>query len=219
MPGASLKNDFAAAVIAGGRSQRMGRDKAQLRWPDGPSLLERQLDVLRQLQPAELWISARADQALPQLAADVARANDAGDAGPLGGIVELLRATRQPRVLVLAVDMPLIDSATLQLLLRCPKPGAVFDVQGRLEPLAALYPVTWKPLAEAALAGNEHSLQRLLRTADAARCFTIMPADDPSRFANWNTPADVPANVFTPSSRPSGSQAPKPHVDDLGSSS
>lgn len=219
MPGASLKHDFAAAVIAGGRSQRMGRDKAQLRWPGGPSLLERQLEVLRQLQPAELWVSARADQELPQLAADVARVNDAGDVGPLGGIVELLRATRQPRVLVLAVDMPLIDSATLQLLLRCPKPGALFDVQGHLEPLAALYPVTWKPFAEAALSGDEHSLQRLLRAADAVRCFEVIPADDPLRFANWNTPADVPANVFTPSSRPSGSTDQEPRVDDLGRSS
>ena len=52
-----IDEPFAAVLLAGGRSRRMGRDKALLPLADGRLLWQRQWDVLRELGPAELFVS------------------------------------------------------------------------------------------------------------------------------------------------------------------
>jgi molybdopterin-guanine dinucleotide biosynthesis protein A len=50
---------FSAVILAGGRSQRMGCDKAWLLF-EGKSLLARQIELVRQVEPEEIFISGRA---------------------------------------------------------------------------------------------------------------------------------------------------------------
>src|SRR5690606_4119732 len=74
-----LSVPYAATVLAGGRSTRMGQDKAGLSHPaTGEPLLLHQLNLLRQLHPAptHLAVSARHGQALPRLPADAQRIDD-----------------------------------------------------------------------------------------------------------------------------------------------
>lgn len=181
--------DFAAVVLAGGRSTRMGAEKASLRLPDGRTLLARQLDLLAELHPTGLFVSARSGQTLPPLPPGVRRIDDDGTAGPLGGIVAVLLAATHPRLLVVAVDLPHLDAPTLRRLLRGPG-GAVPRAAGRLEPLVAVYPRSFAPLAEAALARGEPGLQRLLAAPEAAGLFSIVPMEDARPFFNWNHPQD-----------------------------
>src|SRR5207248_5870565 len=51
---------ISAVLLAGGKSRRMGEDKATVLFQDMP-LWEIQLDLLRKLQPDELFISAQSD--------------------------------------------------------------------------------------------------------------------------------------------------------------
>src|SRR5438094_7110110 len=51
---------ISAVLLAGGESRRMGRDKASIAL-DGKLLWQNQLELLRTLNPTEIFISARSD--------------------------------------------------------------------------------------------------------------------------------------------------------------
>lgn len=129
---------LAVALIAGGRSTRMGRDKAWLQDAAGRELWRGRLDLLKELGAGEILISCREDQ--KELAGRGARLihDQWVDAGPMGGIVSCLEAVGADRLLVLAVDLPGITLKVLTALLaasqgepvtgsppcrQCPEPG------------------------------------------------------------------------------------------------
>jgi molybdopterin-guanine dinucleotide biosynthesis protein A len=91
-------------------------------------------------------------------------------------------------VLVVPVDLPLIDAATLQALLRADRTGVAAVVpraHGRLQPLCALY-------CPAALAGLE-AFDVTARAIDVVTALGIRELDglDPMAFFNVNRPEDV----------------------------
>jgi molybdopterin-guanine dinucleotide biosynthesis protein A len=184
---------FAVAVLAGGRSSRMGRDKALLEL-GGRTLLARQVALARELGPAEVWVAGRAQA---ELAGVDARgiADAVPGAGPMGGLAAVLAATRARHVLLLAVDMPALTAAFLGRVLAARAAGVGVAPRTRRgwEPTAALYPAELAPLAREALAANRLGLHALLDAAAAAGTLRALPVAerDEHLLANWNTPADV----------------------------
>ena len=75
-------NEFAATLIAGGRSRRMGTDKAFLDWRGRP-LWEHQLEKLRALAPSRVMLSCRSDQFFPPLTDSQPVHDQWPDCGPL----------------------------------------------------------------------------------------------------------------------------------------
>ncbi len=182
--------NFAAVLLAGGRSTRMGRDKATL-IIDGQPLWERQLATLRALGPRELFISGRRDG--PYAGAGVEIIEDSvPDLGPLAGIAAVLRRSECPHVLVLAIDLPGMTADFLATLLHeeCP----IVPRHARFfEPLAAVYPKSALPIAEALLREDERSMQRFVSRLIGARLtrpFAIAPAHGRC-FENINAPGDL----------------------------
>jgi len=190
-PAVTANPNFAALLLAGGRSTRMGTDKAALHLDDAP-LWQRQLATLRALAPAELYISGRRDG--PFAAAGVEIIEDlVSDLGPLGGFAAAFARIEAPRVLVLAIDLPLITPDFLRTLLA--EPGGVIPQRGDFfEPLAALYPRTAAPLAHTALQRADRSMQRFCRELIAAGFAQPHPltAAETLLFRNLNEPADLP---------------------------
>lgn len=189
---------FSAVLLAGGRSSRMGRDKAEILLPDGRPLWRRQLDeVLRPLGPGELFLSGPPRAGLP---ADVRVLPDAAPGlGPLAGIAAALAAASAPLVVVLAVDLPAMTAGFLQtrVLPHCtPQAGMVPRTgDGFYEPLAAVYPRGCLALAEDQLRGADRSLQTFVRAARAAGMIgeTSLAAGETRLFVNWNEPGDWPS--------------------------
>ncbi len=103
---------FTAALIAGGRSSRMGSDKAFLDWHGRP-LWEVQLARLREVGATELLVCGRKEQRFS--GEDFRQVHDPVEGlGPLSGLANALRAATHDTVLVLAVDMPFVTVELLR---------------------------------------------------------------------------------------------------------
>ncbi|MGB8166814.1 MAG: molybdenum cofactor guanylyltransferase [Chthoniobacteraceae bacterium] len=182
--------NFAAVLLAGGRSTRMGFDKATLLM-DGQPLWQRQLDKLRALAPRELFISGRRDG--PFAAAEVEIVEDAVPGlGPLGGVAAALRRAESPVVVVLGIDLPAMTATYLAGLVRDGRP-AIPKNGNHFEPLAALYPKSALPIAETLLREDDRSMQHFVRTmigAGLARSRRLSAAEL-FLFQNINAPEDL----------------------------
>jgi molybdenum cofactor guanylyltransferase len=186
------------AILAGGRSSRMGRDKAFLPFPapDGPPLIARQAALLRSLGITDLIISGRADTDYATAIPDGRLVYDTvPDAGPLAGLAAILAAASHPWVLILAVDLPQLTPAYLQKLISTGggHHGVVPQGPHGYEPLAALYPRTLLPRLQAALDAGQFSLQKLLHESIEAALIKALPLEptELNQLSNWNTPADA----------------------------
>ena len=91
------------AVLAGGQSRRMGRDKAMLDW-DGRSLLMRAVKVLESVFDEVLVVAPR-DRGYEDLGVQVVPDIRPG-LGPLGGLHTALVHGRGKPLFILACDMP-----------------------------------------------------------------------------------------------------------------
>jgi molybdenum cofactor guanylyltransferase len=183
---------FAAVLLAGGRSSRMGPNKALIEY-QGVPLWRYQINKLTQLEPDELFFSIQPGMEFPSGPWKFVH-DRAGNLGPLGGVEAALRQTHADFLVTLAVDMPRLTVNFLRELLEQSEcAGTVPLLDGFYCGTAAVYPVRILPLLEETLLGKDRSFQRLI---DKALKSGMMNAKEisPSRaalFTNWNSPEDM----------------------------
>lgn len=183
-------------ILAGGRSSRMGRDKAALPW-HGATLLT---DLLLRSQAVafdEIVVSANRPPDLsalpPELAARVrVVADDCQDCGPLGGMEAAFRACTCSYCLVLSVDLPFYDFSPVKQLLPELAKMSPIDLflpmsKSRPQPLAAVY--RREPTLEAVQATLNAGKRRVLSIADALTVCILDDAGAPILYENVNTPS------------------------------
>lgn len=182
-----------AVLLAGGKSSRMGRNKAWLP-VRGLPLITRQLNKIRKLNPRHLHISAAPGHDYDQLECQIL-IDIYPDQGPMAGIVTSLRALESDLLLVLAVDMPRMTSRFLSRLVhQCSaRRGIVPRLAGQIEPLAAVYPKASLRIAEGLLEGGSSSATRFAQLCAAVGLVTFQDCSERNAalFTNWNYPADV----------------------------
>src|SRR5262245_1565825 len=96
------RRSFSGAVLTGGASRRMGRDKALVE-VDGRPMAGRVAAALREAGAAEVQAIGGDAAGLGELGLDVVPDRFPGE-GPLGGIVTALSAASQPVTVVVACD-------------------------------------------------------------------------------------------------------------------
>jgi len=184
---------ISAVLLAGGESHRMGKDKATIVFRGKP-LWQIQLDLLRKLEPAEIFISARTDP--PWRPSDIQFvSDDPPSRGPLSGLTAALAQVQTGHLLALAIDMPLMSENYLRAIGDQIESGrGVLPVIGdRAEPLSAIYPADAHVDLVKALSGIEFSLQRLtnkLVKAGKLRALKVAKEEE-TLFWNLNEPADL----------------------------
>jgi len=187
---------FAAVLLAGGASRRMGRDKALLEVPNSGQLLwQRQWQVLEALEPVELFWSGPARPRMPENAKVMA--DRVANAGPLAGLSACLHDSSSDLLIVLAVDLPRMTAPFLRgLMSRCTNTsGAVIQHGDFFEPLAAIYPKRLQSLAADHLAQGRYALQDFIRKAIKFDAMTVVPCneEDAPLFKNVNAVSDIEA--------------------------
>ena len=189
---------FAALLLAGGRSRRMGQDKALLEWCGRP-LWRVQVEKLLKLGPAHTLVACRAEQGLENYGTPVGGITflpdpPGEDLGPIAAIARALEQTELP-VLALAVDAPLLTGEFLRdhVLVHLHSEHGCFHRSAHgLEPFPGIYTPEMLPILLGAIRQNQLSLQRLIEAAAAQDLAHIHPLDPEFEplFQNANTPEE-----------------------------
>lgn len=191
---------FSSVILAGGKSSRMGCDKAFLD-VGGHSALAQQIQTVREAGATEVLISGRANTSYSAFDVPVI-IDQFTDAGPLAGIHEALLAAQNPLVLVLAVDLPHLTSDFLQRLVdeTGTELGVVPRCQGQIEPLAAFYPRLARSLCRTLLLQRHYAVRNFASVCVQAELAKFVDVPEQLRpcFANWNTPEDAGLKNLAP---------------------
>ncbi len=188
----------AGIILAGGRSTRMGSDKALLPLPDKPErTFVEQLAALLVAQCSEVVLVVRDEEqgAMYKDSGLSVLSDEIPNAGPLMGIYSGLRAIQSTHALVVAVDMPFVLPEMISFLLSQPLDEHLLVpiVDNVPQVLFAMYPCSLLPLIEERLHAGRRDPRSLLGVApvrfiDEAQLRAI---DSQLRsFTNVNTPED-----------------------------
>ena len=170
------------AVLAGGKSRRMGRSKDALPLADGRTMLETVAATLAEVCRLVVVVGD-ADTKLQQVA-DL-RAGQ----GPLGGIEALLASGIDTDYLVCPCDVPLVTSSLLgRLTVRTRAAATVFGVEQELRPLPARISADALDAVRTLLDNDQRAVAQLLRSVET-ETVAIAPADA-ALLANVNCPED-----------------------------
>jgi len=198
------------AILVGGASRRMGRDKTQMRL--GARAVVPYLAEQLAVRCQEVWAIGRAwpQGDWPRFLRS--RPDLHPGCGPLGGIATALRlAGTEPSAarakskkrpgsakaaLVLACDMPMVRGELLDRLLEArdpDRPASIFrnPLTGRLEPMPGIYEPTALQAIEQAMATGRLAVTKLLEAVGAH--VVEVPEDMGDQLLNVNTPEDLHA--------------------------
>ncbi|KAF0207360.1 MAG: formate dehydrogenase accessory sulfurtransferase FdhD [Actinomycetota bacterium] len=186
-----------AAVLAGGRSMRMGVDKTLLT-VDGELLLTRVVEVVAGVCRKVVVVTNRpealADTTLPT-AVRVLQ-DEVAYQGPLGGLVTALSAAEDDWVLAVAADMPWLRPEVVRLLWDARGDAQVVMPVGEKgpEPLLALYHRDCLPVAQRVLESGRRRLVAMLSSVRVVEVpLAALRVADPDlvSLVNVNTPEDL----------------------------
>ena len=175
-------------VLAGGRSSRMGRDKAEIAW--GPRPQWRAVADLLRPVCAQVWWSCTQAQRTAWGVGEAGILDHAPDLGPAGGLHAAFTRVPDAAWMVVGCDYPDLGEHDVRALAAAREPAAeaiAFTAPsgGELDPMLSI----WEPPAQRAFlrlfAAGERSPRRILGSVHLR---TISPRD-PATLIDRNTPA------------------------------
>lgn len=180
-----MTNTTTAVIFAGGKSSRMGEDKALLPFANYPTLTEFQLDKLTALFD-KVYISAKENKFDFEcmVIQDNYRENS-----PLVGLISVFETLKVEEIFILSVDAPFVNKETIEKLLEHNQ--SRFDVivaqsPSGVQPLCGLYKRSILPLAYMQLEKENHRLGDLLSLANTL----FVEFDEDDSFTNLNRPEE-----------------------------
>src|SRR4051812_32837982 len=183
---------IAGFILAGGRSSRMGADKAFLELAGKP-LIVRAVEVAREAaRDVKIVGDPRKFAAFGPVTEDVYR-----DRGPLGGIHAALTNSAAEWNLILAVDLPFVPVQFLKYLLaRAESSGATVTVPSvgkYFQPLCAVYRNAFVSVAERSLSEGKNKIDQLfpeVTVCSVSEEEIVANGFDASIFRNLNSPEE-----------------------------
>lgn len=155
-------HEITGVILAGGKSRRMGTDKALLAL-NGKPFIQHVAEAFQSVF-TDVVISANTTEyeflGLPVIG-DVYT-----NCGPLGGIHAALGLVRTPHIFTAPCDVPFLHSTTFETLLQEAEPGviAVASAGGQLHPLVGVYPAGCRSALETFLVAGGRRVSDFLAT-------------------------------------------------------
>ena len=185
---------LAGVVLAGGRSRRMGRNKALIDI-DGQPMAARVVDVLRALGADPVLVVGGDPDELASIGAPVVSDEMPGE-GPVGGVLtaldHLAALDLVDAALILPCDLPDISAIALDPLVEAAAGDAHSRVwvaaTDRMEPMCALWSLAARGTLRERFAAGERALHRVI-----AELPHVTVTVDPAALHNANRPEDLDA--------------------------
>lgn len=177
-------------VLAGGKSERMGEDKGAINYHGKPQR-EYAADLLSQTCE-QVYISCRADQLNDIKSEYKLLADTFTGLGPYGAILSAFRAYPNHAWLVIACDLPLITTETLQFLQESRTPSKIATAYNSPinqfpEPLIAIWEPRAYPKLLNFLAQGYSCPRKVLINSDVA----LIDVTDIESLTNINNPEEL----------------------------
>ena len=198
--------DCCAVLLRGGKSRRMGRDKALLTW-EGKTFLETVAEQMGFFGEKYLSVAADPDRAAPRDKTVPPAGHPDGlsqewkvlpdkipDCGPLGGIWTALTACRAEWALAASCDIPavrrsffekLLDSRSEDVDIVCP-----VTPDGRMHMTCALYRRTAAPMLEARLRSGDYRMRGLFSSC-RVKTIPVTEPEEVRMLSNINTAEEL----------------------------
>jgi molybdenum cofactor guanylyltransferase len=197
-PAAKQSSDATAFILAGGKSSRMGQDKAFVEF-GGRTLLQRAIELAVVLTPDVRVVGNK--QRFAEFAPVVE--DVFVNCGPLGGIHAALQSSATDLNLILAVDTPFVTDSFLRFLLAQARKRSDADAivprgERGYQPLCAIYRRSFAATAEKALRSGRYKINPLF---EQVRARVIEQQELRSAgfseeiFQNLNTPEELEAGI------------------------
>lgn len=197
-----VEHSILGAVLAGGHSRRLGRDKALLKL-DGELLVLRAVRVLKEVFSRVVVVSP-ARESYSSLGLELVE-DIAPDAGPLGGLHAALVDADGADVFILACDHPFVEVPLVRHVADLPtKPEEAGNRRGvakarvaqwkkRLYPLCGLYSAACREPVTERLSRGQLKVHDLLRSIEtrAVAITEELPFYHPGALVNLNRPEDL----------------------------
>ena len=179
--------DIPAVIFAGGKSSRMGKDKALLPFASFDTLSEFQNHKLLQLF-TKVYLSAKNNKfdfdchVIEDIPKDPLK-----ESSPLVGLISVFETLEAEEVFVLSVDAPLVDENVIKKLWVAKKmtdlDAIIAQSPDGLQPLCGIYRRSILPLARTHLLQGNHRLTSLLKASNVK----YVTFDGNTPFTNLNT--------------------------------
>jgi molybdopterin-guanine dinucleotide biosynthesis protein A len=178
-----MKYDMVAVIFAGGKSSRMGTDKALLPFGSYGSLSEFQYHKLKRLFK-NVYISSKEDK----FDFDIETIYDCyQESSPLVGVISIFERLDVDEVFILSVDAPFVEKTTIETLLKHRESGydaIIAQSPNGIEPLCGIYRSSILPLAKKRLREKRYRLYELLKDINSL----YVKFDKIQPFTNLNYP-------------------------------
>jgi molybdopterin-guanine dinucleotide biosynthesis protein A len=147
--------NITGVVLAGGKSTRMGREKALLPYR-GKNLIDAPIETLSAVF-SNVVLSVKDSNDLPQYSRGKI-VDQHTSIGPIGGITSVLKILNQ-KIFCAACDMPFLNQALIEFICSVADADAVIPIwQGRPEVLHALYSPALIPSLENAIVAGRYKI-------------------------------------------------------------
>lgn len=167
-------------VLAGGRSSRMGRDKAMLPWQGHP-LIEHLIAVLQAAGVREVKVSG--DRPAYHGVAD-----PVPQVGPIGGIAGIAGSCDDGELLIVPVDMPRLQPTLLQRLLTTASTAGCVRYTDHMLPMRLRLDAHCRDTLHALLAASDPRARSVRALQERVGVHEIaLSADDATQLIDCNT--------------------------------
>ncbi|MCI8660476.1 MAG: molybdopterin-guanine dinucleotide biosynthesis protein B [Lachnospiraceae bacterium] len=175
---------YGAVILAGGKSRRMGTNKAELTM-NGVRFLDKLVWELSGFE--ELWVSVDDEERHSEI--EYPMVSDAfGDCGPIGGICSAFLVSGADALVVVPCDVPLFSEKLARALCHCLEEGGDVAIavteDGREHPLCGVYKKSCQKILEMCIRKKDYKMRNALERMEVKK---YQAGRDSWRLKNINT--------------------------------